>query len=229
MKVIIQKRLAELGLCSRREGERLVMQGKVQINGKVATIGAMVDPVKDTVTIGTNEEPRAAYETVAIYKPRSIVCSKNSAEGKTVFDALPQYAHLNTVGRLDKESEGLLLLTNDGLLAAAVTGDDHRVEKEYVVTVRERLFPGVMQKMEKGIMLDGEKTLPCTARMRDNRTSFTIIIREGKKHQIRRMCDACHLTVESLKRVRIGAVTLGKLRPGQARPLTGAEVQGLRA
>ncbi len=224
MKVIVQKILAERGLCSRREGERLVAAGKVTINGVIARVGALADPEKDIVAIAGHaaEIPKM---TVAVYKPRGIVCSKNTAEGKTVFELLPQYASLNTVGRLDKESEGLLLLTNDGRLTRAVTGDDHRIEKEYIVEVREELFPGLMQKMEKGIMIDGERTLPCVAKMRDNRRSFSIILREGKKHQIRRMCDACHLTVLSLKRIRIGDVRLLKLRPGNVRPLTRAEVE----
>lgn len=226
MKVIVQKILAEKGYCSRREGERLVAAGKVTINGAIARVGALADPVKDVVSIiGMESEPQK--ETVAVYKPRGIVCSKNSAEGKTVFDLLPQYASLNTVGRLDKESEGLLLLTNDGRLARAVTGDDHRIEKEYIVEVREEIFPGLMQKMEKGIKLDGEKTLPCVAKMRDNRRSFSITLREGKKHQIRRMCDACHLTVLSLKRIRVGEIRLLKLRPGNARPLSRTEIESL--
>lgn len=224
MKVIVQKILAERGICSRREGERLVAAGKVTINGTVARVGALADPEKDVVAI-VGQPTDTPKMTVAVYKPRGIVCSKNNAEGKTIFELLPQYASLNTVGRLDKESEGLLLLTNDGRLTRAVTGDDHRIEKEYIVEVREEIFPGLMQKMEKGIMLDGERTLPCVAQMRDNRRSFSIILREGKKHQIRRMCDACHLTVLSLKRIRIGGVRLLKLRPGNVRPLTRAEVE----
>lgn len=211
-------------MCSRREGERLVAAGKVTINGTVARVGALADPDKDIVAI-VGQAADTPKMTVAVYKPRGIVCSKNNAEGKTIFELLPQYASLNTVGRLDKESEGLLLLTNDGRLTRAVTGDDHRIEKEYIVEVREEIFPGLMQKMEKGILLDGERTLPCIAKMRDNRKSFSIILREGKKHQIRRMCDACHLTVLSLKRIRIGDVRLLKLRPGNVRPLTRTEVE----
>ncbi len=224
MKVIVQKILAERGLCSRREGERLVAAGKVTVNGSVARVGTFADPDKDDVAI-VGQAAEIPKMTVAVYKPRGIVCSKNNAEGKTVFELLPQYASLNTVGRLDKESEGLLLLTNDGRLTRAVTGDDHRIEKEYIVDVREEIFPGLMQKMEKGIMIDGERTLPCIAKMRENRRSFSIVLKEGKKHQIRRMCDACHLTVLSLKRIRIGDVRLLKLRPGNVRPLTRAEVE----
>jgi 23S rRNA pseudouridine2604 synthase len=226
VKVIVQKHLANLGLCSRREGERLVLAGKVQINGVRARIGIFVDASKDVVTID-GQKDAAPKQTVAVFKPRGIVCSKNSEEGKTIFDQLPQYAGLNTVGRLDKESEGLLLLSDDGRVTKAVTGSDHRTEKEYIVEVREELFPGIMQRMEKGIKIEGSKTLPCIAKMRDNRTSFNIILKEGRKHQIRRMCDACHLTVLSLKRIRVGVITLGKLRPGQARALSGAEISSL--
>ncbi|MFM2414953.1 MAG: pseudouridylate synthase specific to ribosomal small subunit, rRNA pseudouridine2604 synthase [Candidatus Parcubacteria bacterium] len=224
MKAIVQKVLAERGFCSRREGERLVAAGKVRINGSVAPIGALVSAQDDVTIEGFSLDEK---QTVAVYKPRGIVCSRNGDEGKTIFESLPQYEQLHAVGRLDKESEGLLILTNDGRLTRGVTGDDHRIEKEYIVEVREEVFPGLMQKMEKGIMIDGERTRPCTARLRENKHSFMITLKEGRKHQIRRMCDACHLTVVSLKRIRIGSVRLLKMRPGNVRPLSAEEIKSL--
>lgn len=212
--ILIQKYCAEQGMCSRREGERLVREGKVRVNGVRATNGQMIDPTRDTVTIDSAHVEEKI--TIALHKPRGIVCSRNSNEGKTVFDMFPQFSHLHLVGRLDKESEGLLLLTNDGRITRLVTGDTHTIEKEYVVTVRERLFPGLMERMARGILIDGTKTLPCTATITKNDTEhvFTIILKEGRKHQIRRMCEACKLTVVSLKRVRIGSLLLGKLKSG---------------
>jgi 23S rRNA pseudouridine2604 synthase len=207
---LIQKHLAEKGLASRREGERLVREGKVLVNGARASNGQMINPAHDVVTIDATHA--SSKMTIAAHKPRGIVCSRNPLEGTTIFELFPQFNHLHVVGRLDKESEGLLLLSNDGLLTRLVTGADHTVEKEYVVTVRENVFAGMMEKMSKGIVIDGKKTLPCSASL-TSRHSFTIILKEGRKHQIRRMCEACKLTVESLQRVRIGNVPLGSLKP----------------
>lgn len=224
---IIQKHLAELGLCSRREGERLVLEKKVTINGKTALIGQIVDPNKDVVAIlGHKEKPKI---TVAIHKPRGVVCSTNPSEGKTIGQLLPQFANLNIVGRLDKASEGLLLLTSDGLITRAVTSNEHLIEKEYIVSTREKLFGGLLKDMEKGMKIDGEMTLPCTTELRDDRQSFLITLREGKKHQIRRMCDAKKLTVTMLKRLRIGPVRLLKMRPGEFRQLTDDEVATIKS
>lgn len=233
--ILIQKYLAEAGIVSRREGERLVREGKVLVNGARATNGQHIDPKKDKVELDKNHAEQKI--TVAVHKPRGIVCSRNPLEGKTIFQLLPQFDNLHVVGRLDKESEGLLLLTNDGLVSRKVTGEDHTVEKEYVVTVRERLFPGITERMEKGIVIDGEKTLPCTAHIDPASQSpdtlpitykgqtfvpqtFTIILKQGRKHQIRRMCEACKLTVVSLKRVRIGTVQIENLAPGKYRTVT---------
>jgi 23S rRNA pseudouridine2604 synthase len=226
--MLIQKYLAEQGICSRREGEKLVREGGVLVNGIVATNGQIVQSEKDVVTLSKLSTVQKV--TIAVHKPRGIVCSRNTAEGTTIFELLPHFAHLHVVGRLDKESEGLLLLTNDGLITRKVTGADHTVEKEYVVVVRERIFPGMMQRMRSGIVIDGQKTLPCTATVLDaGRTyienthapnAFCITLKEGRKHQIRRMCEACKLTVVSLTRVRIGSVELGELGVGKYEAVT---------
>lgn len=219
MSILIQKYLAEQGIVSRREGEKLVREGKVLVNGVRAANGQHIDPQKDKVELDKHHAEQKI--TVAVHKPRGIVCSRNPLEGKTIFELLPQFENLHVVGRLDKESEGLLLLTNDGLITRKVTGEDHTVEKEYIVTVRERLFSGIMERMSKGIIIDSKKTLPCTAKINKSPTnSFTIILKEGRKHQIRRMCEACKLTVESLKRVRIGVVKLENLGVGKYRTVT---------
>jgi pseudouridine synthase len=165
--------------------------------------------------------------TIALYKPRGITSSKNSAEGKNVFEAFPKLKDLNTVGRLDKESEGLLLLSNDGIVTKAVTGEQHSVEKEYEVTVREEVRNWHIRKMEEGIMLDGKKTLPAEGELIDGHT-FRLVIKEGRHHQIRRMADAMHLTITRLIRLRVGNITLEGLTSGRARKLSEAEVQTLK-
>jgi 23S rRNA pseudouridine2604 synthase len=234
--ILIQKYLAEQGIVSRREGERLVHEGKVLVNGVRATNGQHIDPTTDTVEL--DKEHAEQKITIAVHKPRGIVCSRNPLEGKTIYQLLPQFENLHVVGRLDKESEGLLLLTNDGLVSRKVTGEDHTVEKEYVVTVRERLFQGLMERMQNGIIFDGEQTLPCIATINPESLdkdaqpvtykgqtfvpqTFTIVLKQGRKHQIRRMCEACKLTVVSLKRVRIGHVKIEKLEVGKYRTVAG--------
>lgn len=212
----IQKYLSQKGIMSRREAEEYIRQGKILLNGKVVKeMGVQIDPEKDKVEVLSQKGDNKKI-TVAVYKPRGIVCSKNPAEGKSIFDIFPQFSELNTVGRLDKESEGLLLLSNDGVVTAKITSQDHLVEKEYEVTTREPVMPNHLRRMEGGIMLDGKKTLPAKAE-RLNRNSFSLILREGRNHQIRRMADTVHLTIERLVRVRIGNITLSGLTPGKSR------------
>jgi pseudouridine synthase len=225
----IQKYLSEQGICSRREAEALIKRGLVSVNGTVVReMGIRIDPERDTVKV----LPRAVQElsgktTVIIYKPRGIASSRSKSEGTTVFDAFPQFSNLDIIGRLDKASEGLLMLSDDGVIARAVTGSHHGVEKEYTVSVREETNAGRLKAFENGMELDDGPTLPAQVRLIDKH-AFRIILREGRKHQIRRMCEALHLTVVQLKRVRIGPVTLGSLRPGQFRQLTPAEVAALK-
>ena len=224
----IQKYLSEQGVCSRRQAEAFIEQGLVSVNGKVVrTQGVQIDPEKDTVTLATTASHKLqGTTTVAVYKPRGVSSSRVASEGKNVFDLLPQFSHLNVVGRLDKESEGLLILSNDGPLARAVTGDEHRTEKEYVVTVREHVSDTKLKTVESGVTLEDGPTLPVKTEWKSP-NSFRITLNEGRKHQIRRMCNYMHYTVESLKRVRVGSVSLTGLKPGQYRELTRDEVTAL--
>ncbi|MBI5005457.1 MAG: rRNA pseudouridine synthase [Candidatus Lloydbacteria bacterium] len=229
----IQKYLSEKGILSRREAERALVAGRIRINGVVVkTLGTSVDPDTDRIEL-TQEKinrDKTAQKTFAVYKPRGIVCSQNSTEGKTVFDLSPMLkkCNLNTVGRLDKESEGLLLLSNDGTITSAITGDKHRVEKEYEVTVRERVTQSALKKMESGIKLEDGMTLPAkTKKINDH--IFRITLVEGRNHQIRRMTNALRLTIGSLKRVRIGNITLNNISSGAYRELTNKEAMDLKA
>jgi pseudouridine synthase len=231
----IQKYLSEQGILSRREAEKYIREGKIKLNGKIVReMGVQMDPEKDSIEVLSTEptptksrRPLEQKRTIALYKPRGITSSKNSAEGKSVFEAFPKLKDLNTVGRLDKESEGLLLLSNDGVVTAVVTGDKHPVEKEYEITVREDVRQWHVKKMEEGIMLDGKITLPAEGELIDPHT-FRLTIKEGRHHQIRRMADAMHLTIIRLVRLRVGNITLEGLTSGKARALSEKEIQDLK-
>lgn len=221
----IQKYLSQQGICSRRQAEVFIERGLVSVNGTVVrTQGVQIDPGRDVVTLAPEAQRTVGGTTaIAINKPRGVTSSRVREEGKHVFDLFPQFDHLNVVGRLDKESEGLLILSNDGPLARAITGDAHVTEKEYVVTVREHVTDKKIAVLAPGITLEDGPTLPCTVSFVSPH-SFRIVLREGRKHQIRRMCNFVHFTVESLKRIRIGTVTLAGIAPGAYRTLTREEI-----
>lgn len=225
----IQKYLSERKILSRREAEDFMLKGFITVNGKVVKeLGTQIDPEKDKVEIIESANPALGKKiTIAFNKPRGIVSSKIKEEGPTVFDLLPEFKHLNTVGRLDKESEGLLLLSNDGTITSTITGTDHLIEKEYEVTVNEPLTPGKLKKMETGIMLAEGMTLPAKTKQIGPNV-FKIILKEGKKHQIRRMCAAVYLTIARLKRIRVGTITLKDIPSGKYRQLTNGEVTSLK-
>jgi len=225
----IQKYLSKHKICSRREAETYIKMGLIKLNGVVIRdLGRQIDPSIDKVEL-LNLPPSLASKkiTIAVNKPKNIVCSKNSTEGKTIFELLPKFAHLNTVGRLDKASEGLILLSNDGTVTNAVTGDKHTVEKEYEVMVRETIRPNHIQKIETGMMLDDGPTLPARAKMLAPHL-IQIVLKEGRKHQIRRMLAELNLTIEKLRRVRVGNIILGDLNIGEYRQLTDKELSFLK-
>ena len=218
----IQKYLSEQGIASRRESERLLLAGKIKINGKVIReLGTQIDPLTDIVKVLSDKEN--AKLTVALYKPRDIVSSRNSKEGKTIFELLPQFSHLHILGRLDKSSEGLLLLSNDGVLAKKITGEEHIIEKEYEVTVREKVRPFMLEQFRRGITLEDGKTLPAKAELISSNV-FRIVLREGRNHQIRRMCDVFRLTVTKLVRTRVGFLRLQGLAPGRFREVAREDI-----
>lgn len=225
--MIVQKYLVQEGICSRREAEALLKAGLIKVNGERAVPGVPLQPT-DVVTIDPVAQKNLAEKiTVAIYKPRGIMCSRAKEEGKNVFDLFPQWRELNAVGRLDKESEGLLLLSNDGLVTKRVTGDKHEIEKEYEIKVQEEVFAGKLKPMVDGMMLSDGPTLPAQVQVIDRHT-FRIILHEGRNRQIRRMCGQLNLEVVSLKRIRVGVIELGNMTPGEAKQLTNEEAINLR-
>ena len=222
----LEKYMAHKGISSRREAKALIISGAVLVNGDIVTEpGFGIDTEKDVVTLKQEKIPEK--ETVLLYKPRGVETSATSPGALDIITAFPKLAHLSPIGRLDKESEGLILLSNDGTLARALTAENAHVEKEYLVSVRELVKPEDVLLMSTGIMLDDKMTKPAIVRQ-NGRNAFTIILKEGRKHQIRRMCDACRLTVESLVRIRIGHLSLGKMKTGSIKPVPLRDVERLK-
>lgn len=226
----IQKHMADLGMCSRREAEALIDRGFVSLNGKIVReMGIKVNPDTDIVEIiGKGSKELSEKTTIILNKPKGLASSRAHDEGETVYDRFPQFENLDILGRLDKASEGLLLLSDDGVVARAVTGAHHGVEKEYLVEVREDVLKSKLLLLEEGIVLDDGPTLPVKTTFVDTHI-FQITLREGRKHQVRRMCEYLHYTVVSLKRIRIGNIKIGNMKAGSHRVLTENEVKQLKA
>ena len=234
----IQKVLADQGICSRREAERLIAAGKVKVNGHPVTLGDKMDPDYDKVMIDGQTQRivrKRQYTYIMLHKPRGYLTTRSDDRGrKTVMDLVSDVpAMLRPVGRLDKDSEGLLLMTNDGDFAQAVTHPSGGISKLYRVTVQPRADEAQIIKMSSGVVLDdGTKTLPCAINVvtdEPGRTVMEMTLKEGKNREIRRMCEAVGLEVVRLKRNAEGVVKLGMLKPGTYRELTKAEINGLRS
>ena len=214
----INQYLSVHGYCSRRMADHLVSEGKVRVNGKLAVIGQQVSD-KDVIEVDKQTARKISTERIylAFYKNKGIDTH-----------AVPKLLKKNVfpVGRLDKNSRGLIILTNDGRITDKLLNPKYDHEKEYLVEVDKKLRPGFLQHMREGIKIDDYVTRPANVtKLADNK--FRIILTEGRHHQIRRMCDAFGYTVRDLKRVRIMHLTLGNLQPGKARQLQGSEREEL--
>ena len=231
-KVRLQKFMADCGVASRRKSEELIEAGKVKVNGHTARIGDKIDPKKDLVTVGgkkINKVDKLYY--IMLNKPRGYLTTVSDEFGrKTVMDLIDIKARVYPVGRLDKDSEGLLLLTNDGAFANLLTHPKHSFAKVYRVTVRPAVSDEILDELRNGIEIDGRKTAPCDVSViteEEGRVVLEFILREGRNRQIRKMCDAVGLEVARLKRVAIGPVKLGMLQTGKSRQLTDNEIKKL--
>lgn len=225
--VRINRYLAHKGFSTRRGADELILKGLVKINDRVAKIGDKVEE-KDVVvvapTVQSQDELRHRY--VAYYKPRGI-STDTQKEGESVKMAMPALRGLFPLGRLDKDSQGLIILTNDGRLTDRILSPERAHEKEYLVKVDKPITDSFIRHIERGILIETYKTKPAKAR-RAGETIFYITLNEGKKHQIRRMCAAEGYQVLDLTRVRIMNVTLGDLKVGGYRPIAGAELATLK-
>lgn len=229
----LQKIIARAGVCSRRSAEDLLRQGRVAVNGCTAALGDQADPEVDTITVNgraLQEAPNAVY--VMLYKPRGYVTTLKDEYGRRTAAELVADCgeRVFPVGRLDKESEGLLLFTNDGALMQRMIHPSAEVDKTYYVTVRGEL-ESAAERLARLRDVDGEPIRPAQVRLLERRAKeqvLEIVIHEGKNRQIRRMCRQCGLEVVRLLRVAEHSLTLGSLRPGQWRYLTEKEVLSLK-
>lgn len=233
----IHKALSESGVASLRKAEELIARGKVTVNGHPAILGQDIDPARDVVVVEGRRvqfEKKRTLHYIALYKPRGWVTTMQDELGRRCVAELVKDvpARVYPVGRLDRDSEGLLLLTNDGDFANFIMHPSHHVTKTYRVTVRSAVTEEQLIALSTGVVLDdGYRTAPAQADVETEepgRTVLRITIGEGKNRQVRRMCDAVGLEVARLKRVSIGPLRLGMLQPGEWRELKPIEVGALR-
>ena len=224
----LNKYLADSGYCSRREADRLIAEGRVEIDGRTGALGDRVSPGMRVTVDGKVQSGEREKVYILLNKPRGIVCTADPREPMNVVDYIGHSARIFPVGRLDKDSEGLLLLTSDGEIVNRLLRAAGGHEKEYEVTIDRPVTSEFAEKMMSGVPILDTVTLPCKVR-RTGERSFNIVLVQGLNRQIRRMCEALGANVTHLRRVRIMNLKLGRLRPGQWRDLTRDELDGLLA
>ncbi len=224
--VRINKYLADAGRCSRREADRWIQEGRVLIDGHRATLGDRVTPGMKVTIEGEPVRSKIKRRYIMLNKPVGIVCTADHNEPDNVVDFVDHDDRIYPVGRLDKDSEGLLLLTNDGDIVNRILRASEHHEKEYDVRVDKPITPEFIRQMEDGVRILDTVTLPCKLKKTGERT-FTIILTQGLNRQIRRMCEALGYNVRALRRVRIMHLRLGNLKLGQWRNLTPTEMDEL--
>lgn len=234
-KIRIQKMIADSGYCSRRKAEELISQGRVKLNGRPVKLGDKCGS-RDLITID-GERLYAPRKKNLVYlmlnKPRGYVTTvSDELDRRCVMDLLTDVEErVYPVGRLDRNSEGLLLFTNDGEFANSIMHPSRHISKTYRVTVRPDISDDQLVRMSEGIEIDGKKTLPATVIVKEKqegRVVLLITIKEGRNRQIRKMCEAVGLEVARLRRISIGPLKLGMLKPGTWRELTAEELRALR-
>ncbi|MEN6644810.1 MAG: pseudouridine synthase [Armatimonadia bacterium] len=231
----VQKLLARAGVASRREGEKLILQGRVTVDGQTAQLGTKADPATQVIRLdGRPLRLATEFHYLALHKPVGYISSRKDPEGRpTVMQLVPSHLRrlVYPVGRLDADSEGLLFLFDDGELANALTHPRFQISKRYQVLVKGEVGPEALSKLRHGVLLDDGMAAPAHARILDRlnqATAIEVTIREGRKRQVRRMLDVVGHPVQRLIRVAIDGVELGTLEPGKYRNLTDAEVARLK-
>ncbi|MGJ7922075.1 23S rRNA pseudouridine(2604) synthase RluF [Neobacillus sp. LXY-4] len=218
----INKFISESGKASRRGADKLISEGRVTINGKVATVGSQVNPGDDVRVSGNPIRMARNYVYIALNKPVGITSTTEKNVKGNIIDLVNHPLRIFNIGRLDKESEGLILLTNDGDIVNEILRAENKHEKEYIVTVDKPITPDFLKKMSEGVKILDTKTLPCEVTQL-SKYVFQIILTQGLNRQIRRMCEALGYEVYRLQRTRIMNIHLGTLPPGQWRDLTKKE------
>ena len=235
MEKIRQKIIADCGYCSRRKAEELMNQGKVKLNGRPVKPGDKAT-VRDIITVNGERiyiPKKKNFVYIVMNKPRGYVTTMNDELGRKcvteLLDGVDERVY--PVGRLDRNSEGLLLFTNDGAFANSIMHPAKQISKTYRVTVRPDINDDQLVKLSDGVVIDGRKTLPATVVVKDKepgRVVLLITIKEGRNRQIRKMCEAVGLEVARLRRISIGPLKLGMLKPGTYRELTAEELRAIR-
>ncbi len=235
--VRLQKFMADCGVASRRKSEELIVNGAVKVNGRTAELGDKVNPTVDKVYVHNKRvvmKRKGGKRYIMLNKPRGFVTTmSDEMNRKCVADLVKDIPErVYPVGRLDKDSEGLLIMTNDGEFANLVTHPKQQINKVYHVTVRPDMTDEQAKILSKGILIDGRKTAPCEVRIMgrgEDRANVEMVLREGRNREIRKMCESFDLEVIRLRRIAIGNVKMGKLKKGMWRDLTDVEIRKLTA
>lgn len=222
----LNKYIADSGYCSRREADRLIAEGRVKVDGRAGALGDRVLPGMAVTVDGRSLSGESDKVYILLNKPRGIVCTADPREPMNVVDYVGHPSRVFPVGRLDKDSEGLLLMTSDGGIVNRILRAAGGHEKEYEVTIDRPVTREFVTKLMAGVPILGTVTLPCKVRKTGER-SFNMVLVQGLNRQIRRMCEALGANVTHLRRVRIMNLKLGDLKPGQWRDLTAGELRGL--
>ena len=222
----LNKFLSDAGICSRREADRLIEAGKVTVDGKVAVMGQKVLPTQKIVCNGKSASRENELILIALNKPVGIECTSDRKNPDNIIDFLNYPKRVYTIGRLDKNSEGLILLTNDGSIVNKISKSVNYHEKEYIVSVNKKINDDFIEKMSSGVAILDTVTRPCEVERIDDKT-FRIILTQGLNRQIRRMCETLGYKVMTLKRIRIMNINLGKLKLGTYRNVTDKELDEL--
>lgn len=235
MLIRLQKALSQAGISSRRQGEQLILAGKVKVNGVIVTaLGTKIDPNCDRITVDNCDikMPTGTAQVILLNKPIGYLCSKHDPQGRpTIYRLLPpQYQHFYYVGRLDFYSSGALLLTNSGDLTQHLTHPRYHLPKTYLVWVAGQPYPSTLDRWRQGVILEGKMTLPThikVVRSQTDKTLLAITLYEGRNRQIRKTAELLGHPVLSLHRTRIYNLELGNLPSGKYRPLNPKEIEGL--
>ena len=223
----INKYLSSAGVCSRRRADELIMEGRIKINNQIANLGSLVNP-SDIVMFDSNIIEKKEPEIfLAFHKPIGIVCTTSKKEKDNIIDYINYEYRIYPVGRLDKDSEGLILLTNNGEIMDRILRSRNGHQKEYIVTVNKSISTEFIKRMSEGVPILNTVTKPCEV-TKINKDTFKIILTQGLNRQIRRMCKELTYHVVSLKRIRIMNINLGTLKTGESRLLTKKEIKVLK-